>query len=66
MNEARKKANIKWDKENMTSVTCKLRKEKATAFKEACVVLGLVPNQILMKAIEKTIADAESIKYNSI
>lgn len=31
---AKRKANDKWDKENMATVTCKLRKEDADAFRE--------------------------------
>lgn len=58
MDEARKRANKKWDKENMTVIGCKVTKEKAQAFKNACAALGLVPNQILKKTIEDTIKKA--------
>ena len=58
MDEARKRANKKWDKENMTVIGCKVTKEKAQAFKNACAALGEVPNQILKKTIEDTIKKA--------
>ncbi len=31
---AKRKANDKWDKENMATIACKLRKEDADAFRE--------------------------------
>ena len=64
MTESRKKANIKWDKANMTVVGCRITRTKAQEFKEACAALGVVPNQILLKAVENTIAEAGILKYN--
>ena len=58
MTEARKKASQKWDKANMTVVGCKLTKEKAQLFREACAALGAVPNRILLQAVDNTIAEA--------
>lgn len=51
-------AQKKWDRENMTVVGCRITKEKAREFKEACAALGLVPNQVIKKAIEETIKKA--------
>ena len=58
MTEAQKKANKKWDSQNMTVIGCKVTKEKAQAFKDACMILGVVPNRVLMGLIDHTIAEA--------
>lgn len=58
MTEARKKANAKWDKANMRIVGCHVTKEKAQRFKEACAVLGVTQNQVLLKAVDETIKKA--------
>ena len=62
MTESRKKANIKWDKANMTVVGCRITRTKAQEFKEACAALGTVPNQILQEAVNRIIAEAEKKK----
>ena len=59
ISEARKLANRKWDKENMTQIACRLTKKKATLFKEACQEIGIVPNRVLLNAIDRTIEEAE-------
>ena len=64
MTEARKRATQKWDRANLTSVGCKVTKEKAAQFRQACSALGVIPNQILLKAVENVIAEAEKLKYN--
>ena len=58
MDEARKRANQKWDRQNMTVIGCKVTKEKAQAFKEACAALGTIPNRVLMDLIDQTIKKA--------
>ena len=65
MTEAQKKANKKWDSQNMTVLGCKVTKDKAQAFKDACAALGVVPNRILMKAIEDIIAKADMVRYTN-
>ena len=59
VNESKKKANAKWDKQNMTTVGCKVTKEKAAQFKAACEKLGIVPNQVFLQAINTVIEKAE-------
>ena len=39
--EARKRANAKWDKENMTIIGCKVKKDYA-ANKGACVMATII------------------------
>lgn len=59
VSESRKNANVKWDKENMTTLSCRVTKKKAEEFKVACRKLDTVPNRVLMKAINDTIEEAE-------
>ena len=62
ISEARKQANRKWDKENMTQIACRLTKKKATVFKEACQEIGISQNRVLLNAIDQTIEEAEKRK----
>ena len=41
--EARKRANAKWDKENMVVLACKVKRETAEQFKAACAAQGTRP-----------------------
>lgn len=59
VSEAQKKASAKWDKENMTAISCRITKARAERFKSACKSLGLIPNQVLKNAIDETIEKAE-------
>lgn len=49
----------RWDKENMTTVNCRLTKQKAIKFKQACQDLGTNMNAVLLKAVNETIGEAE-------
>ena len=51
--EARKRANAKWDKENMTSLACRVKKDYAEKFKAACIEAGTTPNAVLKQAVEE-------------
>ncbi len=62
MSEASKMARAKWDKAHMTVVGCKVTREKATQFKEACSKLDTVPNAVLLKAVNETIEHAEGLE----
>ena len=50
--EARKRANAKWDKENMTILGCKVKKEYAAKFRAACAAQGTTPNAVLKQAAD--------------
>jgi len=56
--QSKKEANARWDKEHMTIVACKVTKVKKEQFKDACTKLGTVPNQVLLQAINETINKA--------
>lgn len=49
---ARKKANVKWDKENMTILGCRVKKEYAAKFRAACAAQGTTPNAVLKQAAD--------------
>ena len=50
--EARKRANAKWDKENMVVLACKVKRETAEQFKAACAAQGTTPNAVLKQAAD--------------
>lgn len=50
--EARKRANAKWDKENMVVLACKVKRETAEQFKAACAAQGTTSNAVLQQARE--------------
>ena len=52
LSDAKKKANAKWDKANMMILGCKVRKDFAAQFREACAAAGTTPNAVLKQAAE--------------
>lgn len=55
--EAQKKASLKWDKENMTVLGCKVRKAQAEAFKSYCTNQGKTSNMVLKEYVVNCIKD---------
>lgn len=53
LSDAKKKANAKWDKANMMILGCKVRKDFAVQFREACTAVGTTPNAVLKQAAEQ-------------
>ena len=47
VSEAKKKANAKWDSENMATLACKVKKAQAEAFKSYCAERGQTSNAVL-------------------
>ena len=45
--ESQKRASLKWDKENMSVVGCKVKKVQASAFKAYCETQGSTSNTVL-------------------
>ena len=45
--ESRKRANVKWDAENMTKLGCRVKKEQADRFKAYCSEIGKTSNAVL-------------------
>ena len=52
MSEARKRANEKWNKENMTTLSCKVRKEYAENVRKSALEQGLTVNSIFKAALD--------------
>lgn len=51
LTDAKRRANNKYIAANMTVLGCKIRKDKAEAFKEACKAAGTTPNAVFTAAI---------------
>lgn len=55
VSEAHKKGNRKWDKENMTTLGYKVKKEEAAAFKEYAAERGKTSNTVLKEFVQECI-----------
>lgn len=53
VSERKKASNAKWDRENLTILACKVRKDYAREFKAACANAGTTPNAVLKAAADK-------------
>lgn len=51
ISEAQKKSRNKWDKENMTTLGCKVKKAEAEAFKEYAAGQGKTANTVLKEYV---------------
>lgn len=52
LSEARKKANKKWDAENLTNICIRVRKEYAQRVHEICRANGTTASAIMREAID--------------
>jgi hypothetical protein len=52
LTDAKRRANNKYIKENMTTLSCKIRKDKATLLKQVCEDHGDTVNAILTRAVD--------------
>lgn len=59
--ESQKKASLKWDKENMTVLSCKIRKPQAAAFKVYCENQGSTSNTVLKDFVLGCIGEQETV-----
>lgn len=57
--ESQKRASLKWDKENMSVVGCKVKKAQATAFKAYCETQGSTSNTVLKDFVLGCIGEQE-------
>lgn len=57
LSEARRRANYKYDREHMTIIACRVRREVADEFKAACAANGTTPNAVLLATVRQYIAD---------
>ena len=59
LTEAQKKANRKWDKENMVTLACHVRKEQAEKFKDFTAQKGKSINQMLKEYVLEQIKESD-------
>ena len=59
VSNAKREANVRWDKENMTILGCRVTRAKAEKFKAACCEMGTTPNAVLLKTVDEVIERAE-------
>ena len=59
--ESRKRANAKWDKENMTTLGCKIKRTQAAAFKAYCENQGSTSNTVLKDFVLGCIGEQETV-----
>ena len=52
VSEKKKASNAKWDKENMTTLACRVKKDYAAKFRAACAAQGTTPNAVLKQAAD--------------
>lgn len=57
VSEKKKISNARWDKENMTTLACRVRKDFAEQFKAACTDAGTTSNAVLKQAAEDFLKD---------
>lgn len=53
LSEARKKANAKWAAENMATLGCKMKKDKAERVRQLCKEQGITVNTMLNAAVDE-------------
>lgn len=58
--DAQKRAAIKWDKENMAVVGCKVKKEQADRFKAYCSEIGKTSNAVLRDYVLDCIGEKQN------
>lgn len=57
VSDAKKKANAKWDSENMATLACKVKKDHADKFKAYCAGVGKTSNAILRDFVLESIGE---------
>lgn len=65
VSEKKKASNAKWDRENMTTLGCRVKKSEAAAFKEHCARQGKTSNTVLKDFVLETI-ERDNIQEDSV
>ena len=60
LTDAKRRANNKYIRENMTTLGCKMRKDYAEEFRAACKACGTTPNAIFKAAADQFMKDNRS------
>lgn len=53
--ESRRRANDRWDKENMSILSCKVKKSEADAFRARATDEGMAANAVLARFVREYI-----------
>lgn len=56
--ESQKRASLKWDKENMITLGCKIKRGQAAKFKAYCADQGKTSNTMLKEYVLSCIGEA--------
>lgn len=57
--ESQKRASLKWDKENMIVLGCKVKRTQAAAFKSYCAEHGKTSNTVLKDYVLDCIGESD-------
>lgn len=57
VSDAKKKANAKWDSENMATLACKVKRDQADKFKTHCAEVGKTSNAVLRDYVLESIGE---------
>ena len=57
VSESKKRANAEWNKKNLATLGCTVRKDKAELFKELCELNGTKVNSVLKEFVESYIKE---------
>ena len=57
--DSKKRANAKWDKQNMLTIGCRLRREHAEQFKQLAAENGKTANEMLRDYIMQQISQQQ-------
>ena len=59
VSEKKKASNARWDRENMTTLGCRVKKEEAALFKAYCAQEGKTSNTVLKEYVMECIEGSE-------
>lgn len=55
--ETQKASSLKWDRENMRTISCRVRTDEAEIFKQYCTAHNTTPGNLMKKYVMKCIID---------
>lgn len=58
--KAKRASNNRWDAQNMSVLTCKMKNETAVSFRAACKLVGTTPNAVFRAAAEDLIEQVKA------
>ena len=63
--KAKRASNNRWDAQNMSVLTCKMKNETAASFRAACKLAGTTPNAVFRAAAEDLIEQVKEGHFPS-